>query len=64
MRHIDDNLIDKIQEVQLPIGCTFDDERRNFIKELSSCDLLAVPGSGKKTAHIAKLICLSEILEE
>lgn len=64
MRHIDDNLIDKIQEVQLPIGCTFDDERRNFIKELSSCDLLAVPGSGKTTALIAKLNCLSENLEE
>lgn len=64
MRRIDDNLIDKIQEVQLPIGCTFDDERRIFIKELSSCDLLAVPGSGKTTALIAKLNCLSENLEE
>ena len=64
MRQIDDNLIDKIQEVQLPEGCTFDDERRNFIKELSSCDLLAVPGSGKTTALIAKLNCMFENLEE
>lgn len=34
----------------LPQGMAFDDERRQFIKHLESCDLLAVPGSGKTTA--------------
>ena len=63
MRRIDDNLIDSVQDFLLPAGCVFDDERRNFIKELSSCDLLAVPGSGKTTALIAKLCCMAENLE-
>lgn len=63
MRRIDDNLISSVQDFLLPKGCNFDDERRNFIKELSSCDLLAVPGSGKTTALIAKLCCMAENLE-
>ena len=37
-------------------------ERVPFIKSLSSCDLLAVPGSGKTTALLAKLYCLSKHL--
>jgi len=40
-------------------GNRFDEERINFIKKLDTCDLLAVPGSGKTTALIAKLYCLS-----
>ena len=39
-------------------GASFDDERRDFIKNISSCDLLAVPGSGKTTALLAKLACV------
>lgn len=39
----------------------FDEERIEFIKCLDSCDLLAVPGSGKTTALQAKLYCLSKI---
>lgn len=46
----------------LPQGMTFDDERRQFIKYLESCDLLAVPGSGKTTALQAKLFCISRHL--
>lgn len=38
----------------------FDHERVDFIKSLNSCDLLAVPGSGKTTALQAKLYCLSK----
>lgn len=38
----------------------FDQERVEFIKSLDSCDLLAVPGSGKTTALQAKLYCLSK----
>ena len=37
-------------------------ERVPFIKKLDSCDLLAVPGSGKTTALLAKLYCLSKQL--
>ncbi len=41
-------------------GQTFDEERINFIKYLQTCDLLAVPGSGKTTALIAKLYCIAQ----
>lgn len=37
-------------------------ERVPFIKHLESCDLLAVPGSGKTTALLAKLYCISKHL--
>lgn len=37
-------------------------ERIPFIKRLDSCDLLAVPGSGKTTALLAKLYCISKHL--
>ena len=36
-------------------GNTFDPERLDFINNLDTCDLLAVPGSGKTTALMAKL---------
>ena len=39
---------------------TFDDERKTFIKNIETCDLLAVPGSGKTTALIAKLYCIAQ----
>ena len=42
--------IEKAERILLPEGLTFDEERRIFIKCLESCDLLAVPGSGKTTA--------------
>ncbi|MBE9577414.1 UvrD-helicase domain-containing protein [Flavobacterium proteolyticum] len=41
-------------------GNNFDDERIEFITNLDTCDLLAVPGSGKTTALLAKLYCLSK----
>ena len=43
-------------------GNTFDPERLDFINNLGTCDLLAVPGSGKTTALMAKLYCLSKHL--
>lgn len=58
MKVIDDQLIDSIEHIFLPQGASFDDERRYFIKNISSCDLLAVPGSGKTTALLAKLACI------
>ncbi|MFH7000957.1 UvrD-helicase domain-containing protein [Flavobacterium bizetiae] len=41
-------------------GNTFDNERIDYITNLETCDLLAVPGSGKTTALLAKLYCLAQ----
>lgn len=54
--------IEKAEQVLLSEGMHFDGERRLFIKDLKSCDLLAVPGSGKTTALQAKLICMARHL--
>lgn len=54
--------IEKAEEILLPKGMHFDGERRDFIKDLDSCDLLAVPGSGKTTALQAKLFCVARNL--
>lgn len=44
-------------------GYTFDQEQRvPFIKNLDTCDLLAVPGSGKTTALMAKLYCIAQLM--
>jgi hypothetical protein len=43
-------------------GQHFDDERRAFIKNLEVIDLQAVPGSGKTTALLAKLLILERKL--
>lgn len=48
------------ETILLPEGKTFDDERRIFIKNLDTIDLQAVPGSGKTTALLAKLLILEK----
>ncbi len=60
MINISDSDIAYAEGMLLPPGCVFDDERRAFIRELSSCDVLACPGSGKTTALLAKLLILSK----
>lgn len=50
--------IETIEKVLLPQGCSFDDERRAFIKCMESRDVNACAGSGKTTALIAKLMIL------
>jgi DNA helicase-2/ATP-dependent DNA helicase PcrA len=40
----------------------FDDERKVFIKNLETIDLQAVPGSGKTTALLAKLLIFEKYL--
>ena len=55
-------LIDEAEKILLPAGSHFDDERRDFIANFTSHDLVAVPGSGKTTALQAKLYCLSKSL--
>ena len=47
---ITDEDIDYSEKILLPKGKVFDDERRDFIRNLSTIDLQAVPGSGKTTA--------------
>lgn len=51
----------RMAETLLIGGHHFDEERISFIKQLRSCDLLAVPGSGKTTALLAKLYCMSKL---
>lgn len=46
------------EKTLLPKWWKFDDERKNFIKNLDTIDLEAVPGSGKTTALLAKLLIL------
>lgn len=59
--NITDIDINEAEKTLLPKDMHFDDERRDFIKDLESCDLLAVPGSGKTTALQAKLFCMEGI---
>lgn len=54
-----DKYIEQAESILLN-GETFDDERKDFIKNLETCDLLAVPGSGKTTALLAKLYCIAQ----
>lgn len=50
------------EQLLLPTGKTFDDERKAFIRNLNTIDLQAVPGSGKTTALLAKLLILERKL--
>lgn len=50
--------IEYAEKILLAEGQNFDDERRAFIKNLEVIDLQAVPGSGKTTALLAKLLIL------
>lgn len=59
MQEILDDDIEMAERILLPCGCHFDEERRIFIKDLSTLDLQAVPGSGKTTALLAKLRILA-----
>ena len=59
---IDDTHIKEAEQIFIK-GNQFDrSERIPIIKNLETCDLLAVPGSGKTTALMAKLYCLSKQL--
>lgn len=57
---IDDNIINEAEKLLIN-GSHFDLERLEFIKSFESCDLLAIPGSGKTTALQAKLYCMSRL---
>ena len=55
---ITDADIARVEKLLLPLGCNFNDERRNFIKCMDSRDVVACPGSGKTTALLAKILIL------
>ena len=59
---ISDDDIAFAESALLPTGANFDEERRRFIKCLDTADLQAVPGSGKTTALLAKLLVLERHL--
>lgn len=54
--------INYAEKILLPTGKEFDDERKAFIRNLNTIDLQAVPGSGKTTALLAKLVILERKL--
>lgn len=60
--NITDEDISYAEKILLPAGKQFDDERKTFIRNLSTIDLQAVPGSGKTTALLAKLIIIERKL--
>ena len=59
---ITENDIEYAEKILLAEGQHFDDERRAFIENLEVIDLQAVPGSGKTTALLAKLLILERKL--
>lgn len=60
--NISDEEIQYAERLLLPAGKTFDDERKAFIRNFNTIDLQAVPGSGKTTALLAKLVILERKL--
>lgn len=56
--NITDDDISYAEQLLLPAGKTFDPERIDFIRNFKTIDLQAVPGSGKTTALLAKLVIL------
>lgn len=60
--NITDEEIQYAEQLLLPTGKTFDDERKAFIRNFNTIDLQAVPGSGKTTALLAKLVILEQKL--
>ncbi|MFW5890912.1 MAG: UvrD-helicase domain-containing protein [bacterium] len=59
---ITDEDINYTEKILLPKNSHFDHERKAFIRNLDTIDLQAVPGSGKTTALLAKLLILEKHL--
>ena len=60
--NITDEDIRYSERILLPEGEAFDEERRTYIKNFRTIDLQAVPGSGKTTTILAKLLILERKL--
>jgi hypothetical protein len=59
---ISDGDIAYAESILLPEGKRFDSERLEFIRNMGTIDLQAVPGSGKTTALMAKLLIIDRYL--
>jgi len=59
---ITDEDIEYAESILLKTGQKFDDERIEFLKDLNTLDLQAVPGSGKTTVLLAKLLILERYM--
>ncbi|MDO8736103.1 MAG: UvrD-helicase domain-containing protein [Thermoleophilia bacterium] len=59
---ISDDEIEFAEQILFGQTGIFDDERKEFIKNIETIDLQAVPGSGKTTALLAKLLILERFL--
>jgi hypothetical protein len=62
MQPVTDPEIEYAENILFGRTGVFDAERTDFIRELRTCDLQAVPGSGKTTALLAKLLILEKRL--
>jgi DNA helicase-2/ATP-dependent DNA helicase PcrA len=60
--NISNEEIQYAEQLLLPTGKMFDKERKDFICNFNTIDLQAVPGSGKTTALLAKLVILERKL--
>ncbi len=60
--NITDEEIQYAEKLLLPAGKTFEPEHIDFIRNFNTIDLQAVPGSGKTTALLAKLVILENKL--
>ncbi len=60
--NISEEEIQHAEQLLLPAGKTFDDDGKSFIRNFNTIDLQAVPGSGKTTALLAKLVILEHKL--
>ena len=60
--NISNEEIQYAEQLLLPAGKTFDPEGVAFIRNFKTIDLQAVPGSGKTTALLAKLVVLERKL--
>jgi DNA helicase II / ATP-dependent DNA helicase PcrA len=57
---ITDHEILSAEEIFLPKGAFFDDQRRTIIKCMETANIAAAPGSGKTTVLLAKLFILAQ----
>ncbi|HLP37011.1 UvrD-helicase domain-containing protein [Lacibacter sp.] len=62
MFQVTDEDIQYAEQILFKKQGVFDKERIEFIEELGTCDLQAVPGSGKTTVLLAKLLILERYL--
>ncbi len=60
--NISNEEIQYAEQLLLPTGKMFDPKRVDFIRNFNTIDLQAVPGSGKTTALLAKLVILERKL--